>query len=140
MKNSIKSLRIYLLGCLLLAAVVTLKPGHSAATAAQSAAPLPATDYFGMIGLVRGQSIRVHIVNTGDANSPTSVPPGPCRVEVKFIGADGMTMATHDNVVPAVQSQSVDFNWNDFHLREGRGQVRVVVKTGAVQVRLLPCP
>jgi hypothetical protein len=49
--------------------------------------PQPDPPGFGLIGIGLGQTLQLTVVNT--AGLLSGVPPGPCRVEIGLIGADG---------------------------------------------------
>src|SRR5262249_30275106 len=82
------------------------KPGHRPGT------QLPTID-FGMVGLTRGQTARVSIVNPATGNR--KLPPGPCRVFLSFQLADGSS----GGVTPCIkvlqpgESHSHDVNADD---------------------------
>jgi hypothetical protein len=71
--------------------------GASMRTRAQDQTPPPSPDrhaLFGQIGITRGQTARLNV-----SNLPLPVndlPPGPIRVELSFVDADGNTLINTD--------------------------------------------
>jgi len=73
--------------------------GALLAAAAASTSSLPARAFnpqpeppgrWGLFGIVAGQSARVSVVNT--SGDPHGYPPGPCRVALAFVDADGTVL------------------------------------------------
>jgi hypothetical protein len=53
------------------------------------APPDPDRLNFGMVGITRGQTVRLNVVN---AAQPSELPPGPTRVQLNFVDGDGNTI------------------------------------------------
>jgi hypothetical protein len=75
---------------------------------------------FGMVGITRGQTMRLSIVDLAQPNSDGTIPP-PCRVVLTFRDADGHAFKNSDGqVVRQVvelqmgQSASLDLNADNF--------------------------
>src|SRR5882672_10650854 len=61
----------------------------------------PDPDRFGMVGLTRGQTMRLNVVNLGDPPDPdrNGTPPDPCRVVLSFRNAAGQPFTNSDGQV-----------------------------------------
>ena len=53
----------------------------------------PARSRFGMVGIVRAQTIRISVVALLPAVQSLDVPPGPCSVMLGFFDADGHALS-----------------------------------------------
>src|SRR6185369_17739815 len=64
---------------------------------------------WGLFGIVAGQSARVSVVNiSGD---PHGYPPGPCRVGLAFVGADGTVLNEAGLTLRPGQATSLDYGF-----------------------------
>ena len=64
---------------------------------------------FGIVSLGEGQVIRLTIANLG-GRGPVDVPPGPCRVSLGFVDAEGVELVPAvRRAVPGGGSASVEF-------------------------------
>jgi hypothetical protein len=80
------------------------KPGHTPDRQ-------PPTIDFGMVGLTRGQTARISMINPGTGNR--KFPPGPCRVTLRFLAADGSLLLPCVKVLEPGESHSHDLNADD---------------------------
>src|SRR5215217_2404846 len=48
---------------------------------------------FGVIGITRGQTARINVVNTADIFNPRSSPPAATRLTLKFLNREGRVVA-----------------------------------------------
>ena len=97
--------------------------------------PIPDRISFGMVGITAGQTIRLNVVNTQPP--PTGdFPPGPSRVVLTFLDADGHRLRHRDGSIirRAVELQPehatfLDLNADDLQYPPGpsRLQLRAVV-------------
>jgi hypothetical protein len=74
---------------IMLAAFVLLAMGGMAwktRHVSAGAPPDPDCLNFGIVGITKGQSLRLNIVN---AATPSELPPGPTRVQMTFVDGDG---------------------------------------------------
>ena len=80
---------------------------------------------FGMIGIVRGQTARLNMVNLGG-------PDTRCQAEVMFLDSEGNTLAEHGIIIIGGTSASLDLNADALGSPDtfGRFQIRVMVALG----------
>ena len=64
---------------------------------------------WGLFGIVAGQSARVSVVNT--SGDPHGYPPGPCRVGLAFVGADGTVLNEARLTLRPGQATSLDYGF-----------------------------
>ena len=64
---------------------------------------------YGMVGIADGQTARLNLVNLGVPDPTTGVPPGPCRMGLKFVDADGNVLASRGVAPEAGHSTFLDF-------------------------------
>jgi hypothetical protein len=109
--------------------------------AAASAGPSPHMQFdFGMVGLARGQTVRLNVVIT--ASPPADLGRRQASdpewlVELSFVGSSGETLvpAVQHRLVPG-QAAFVDLNFTDVpSSNDDRVQVRAVVRAHAVRRR-----
>ena len=60
--------------------------------------PQPDPPAFGIVGITGGQTLRVNVVNTNGITAP-DVPPGPCRVAMTFLDANGNPFTNGNGVI-----------------------------------------
>lgn len=60
--------------------------------------PQPDPPAFGIVGITWGQTLRVNVVNTKGI-STSEVPPGPCRVVMTFLDANGNPFTNGNGVI-----------------------------------------
>jgi len=65
---------------------------------------------WGLFGIVAGQSARVSVVNT--SGDPHGYPPGPCRVGLAFVDADGTVLKEERLTLRPGQATSLDYGFN----------------------------
>ncbi len=59
--------------------------------------PLVATGQFGLMGAIRGETVRLSITNINLASPPDpDIPPGPCRATLAFVDVNGDTLVRPD--------------------------------------------
>jgi hypothetical protein len=99
---------------------------------------------FGMISIAPGQTMRLNVVN---ALPPGPVfPPGPTRVVLTFLDADGNRLRHRDGTIVrrAVQLERgqatfLDFNFDEYPPGPTRLQLRAVVNVFPIQdTRMIP--
>jgi hypothetical protein len=70
--------------------------GISRARAQDVAPPLVATGQFGLMGAIRGETVRLSITNINLATPPDPELPPPCRATLAFVDVDGDTLVRPD--------------------------------------------
>jgi hypothetical protein len=92
--------------------------GALLAAAVASASSLPARAFnpqpeppgrWGLFGIVADQTARVSVVNTSD--DPHGYPPGPCRVALAFVDADGTVLKQARLTLRPGQATSLDYGF-----------------------------
>src|SRR5262245_11955969 len=81
----------------LIALVVIATASAGMRAMAQDQQPPPSPDrhaLFGMVGITRGQTARLNVSYLPSA--VPDLPPGPTRVEMSFVDADGNTLVNND--------------------------------------------
>lgn len=75
---------------------------------------------FGIVGITRGETMRLNVVNLLDP-VPTGVPPGPCRVVLSFRNANGQPftdangqVVRSETTLQAGESAFLELNGNLF--------------------------
>ena len=94
------------LGALLAAAAASTSSPHARAFNPQPEPP----GRWGLFGIVAGQSARVSVVNT--SGDPHGYPPGPCRVGLAFVDADGTVLKEARLTLRPGQATSLDYGFN----------------------------
>jgi hypothetical protein len=90
----------------------------------------------GIIGIIKGQTARLNLVNVGDSNI---IPPGPCRGTLSFLDDAGNLLTATDISLEIGQAAFADLNADAVSFR-GRLQLRGVVRFSAVDPALAnPC-
>lgn len=77
---------------------------------------------WGMFGIVEGQTARVSVVNTSD--DPHGYPPGPCRVGLAFVDADGAVLKETRLTLRPGQATALEFIWFERSGASGRQDLR----------------
>jgi len=80
---------------------------------------------WGLFGIVAGQSARVSVVNT--SGDPHGYPPGPCRVGLAFVDADGTVLNEARVTLPPGQATALEFIWFERSGASGRQDLRARV-------------
>ena len=99
----------------------------------QQPSPVPDRISFGLVGITHGQTIRLSAANTTIPND-LNFPPGPTRVSLTFLDAEGRPFRSHDgSVVRRVvdlqrgQSTFLDLNYDELPPGPSRLQLRAVL-------------
>ena len=94
---------------------------------------------FGMIGIAPGQTMRLNVVNAIRPND-SIYPPGPSRVVLTFLDADGNRLRHRDGTIvrraaqlARGQATFLDFNFDEFPPGPSRLQLRAVVNVSPIQ-------
>ena len=98
--------------------------------------PCP-TCRFGMVGITRGQTIRLNVVNSADVppgpcrTIGDDVPPGPCRqrVDLLFLDSMGRTLAHSTETLTAGRAAFLDFDGGMVERQGNRFEIRPLVLT-----------
>ena len=98
--------------------------------------PCP-TCRFGMVGITRGQTIRLNVVNSADVppgpcrTIGDDVPPGPCRerVDLLFLDSMGRTLAHSTETLTAGRAAFLDFDSGMVERQGNRLEIRPLVLT-----------
>lgn len=137
-----------------LAALLFLGAAHATRRAqAQSEQQQPTNDRisFGMVGITRGQTVRLSVANTVGRND-SDWPPGPTRVVLTFLNEEGQPFRNRDGrpvrlaaSLERGQSTLLDLNADDLQFPPGpsRVQLRAVINvfppsTGSTQPPPVP--
>ncbi|HZS05449.1 MAG TPA: hypothetical protein VFD58_11485 [Blastocatellia bacterium] len=86
------------------------------------------TDFHttGMFGIARGQTARLSVVGVED---PNLVPPGPCRVELSFVGSEGeLLLPAVQRVLEPGRAIFLDLNRDSLDTAGPRIEVRAIVR------------
>jgi hypothetical protein len=113
----------------------TQKSGQARAQITPESVPCP-TCLFGMVGITRGQTARLNVVNANDVppgpcRSSAEVPPGPCRAQVDLIFFDntGRMLARTTATLAPGHAAFLDLNGDTLERQGNRAQVRAAVMT-----------
>ena len=141
MKSPIKtgkpSLFAVCLLMLMLASASTMRrTGQASAQVTPESLPCP-TCRFGMVGITRGQTIRLNVVNSADVppgpcrTIGDDVPPGPCRqrVDLLFMDNTGRTLARSSETLGPGRAAFLDFDGNTIERQGIRLELRPLVLT-----------
>jgi hypothetical protein len=119
---------------MLLAAVVfcVVLSDQALAQITPESLPCP-TCRFGMVGITRGQTARLNVVNVSDVQCPSSddVPPGACRAQVDLIFFDrlGRTLARSTETLTPGRAAFLDLNGDTLERLGARAEIRAAVIT-----------
>lgn len=94
----------------------------------------------GVVGIARGQSVRLNVVNTLDVHNPVGIPPDPYRVTLSFYGGDGSLLAQTFKFIAPGQAASLEVNASRFEPNQGsRLALHAVVSVDADVNGIAPC-
>lgn len=117
----------------------TLRGTQSAQAQTDEAPPTVGHISFGMTGIAQGQTIRLGVVNSIRPNDG-NFPPGPSRVVLTFLDADGNRLRRRDGSIirraaqlERGQAAFLDLNFDEFPPGPTRLEVRAVVNVFAIQ-------
>lgn len=65
---------------------------------------------YGLVGITPFESIRINVTNVA---SSVGVPPGPCRLQVGFVNADGVLLKSAQGVLADGHSVSLAMNFSE---------------------------
>lgn len=100
----------------------------------------PAADIdLGLLGVGRGQVVRLNAVNDTDFHNPNRVPPDPYRVTLRLYSADNRLLAERAYDLGPGRAASLDMRGDDVLAGTGSGLVRAVVHVDADPSGLVPC-
>ena len=99
--------------------------------------PEPDRLLFGMVGITRGQTLRLNVVNLSDPPEPDSqAPPDPCRAVLTFRNAQGQPFRNSDG---QIIRRSVNLQPGESAFLDLNGdQLGVIGTTGPGRVELRP--
>jgi hypothetical protein len=89
----------------------------------------PQVEYtsFGMVGVARGQTLRLNVVNA--LVPDRRLPPNPCKVLLTLADGAGTVLAESTETLPAGQAAALDLNGDALPGRLGnRAQVRAFIR------------
>jgi hypothetical protein len=135
-KNGAMSLFAACLFMLTMAGLSATQPaGQASAQITPESIPCP-TCRFGMVGITRGQTIRLNVVNNADVppgpcRTTSEVPPGPCsqRVDLILFDSLGRTLAHSTETLAPGRSAFLDFDGNLIERLGIRLEIRPIVLT-----------
>jgi hypothetical protein len=112
------------------------KAGQASAQVTPESIPCPSCR-FGMVGITRGQTIRLNVVNSADIppgpcrTSGDDIPPGPCRqrVDLIFLDSMGRTLAHSTETLLAGRAAFLDFDGDKIERQGNRLELRPLVLT-----------
>lgn len=111
----------------------TRKSGQALAQITPESIPCP-TCRFGMVGITRGQTARLNVVNVGDVpqglcRSSDDVPPGPCRTQVDLVFFDnaGRQLSRTTETLAPGHSAFLDLNGDTLERQGNRAEIRAAV-------------
>ncbi len=86
---------------------------------------------FGMVGLTRGQTARLNVVNIGNPNESS------CSVELSFLDSLGNTVGIQPCIIPPGEADFLDLNAEALGGPDtfGRFQIRATVALGGSSTR-----
>src|SRR5207253_7976565 len=94
----------------------------------------PNLRHFAMVGIVKGQTARLNVVNVPQSGE---VSPGPCRVTLSFHDSQGNVMVEDPSLLLPGKATFLDFMIEDPNLRaEIRAQV--TVQPGPCRLAVIP--
>jgi len=147
MKRVTKWIRPAAIACAIAATVSTPVSIHAQV---RSRTPIV---YFGMAGIVRGESARLSVSNVLVDPPEPDLPPGPCRVTISFVDGSGNTLMGPDGrpvsrtvTLQPGQSAFLQISADDFLSRTtdavgaGRLNFRPVVSVQPASNRIPPDP
>ena len=110
------------------------KTGQASAQITPESLPCP-TCRFGMVGITRGQTIRLNVVNSADIppgpcrTSGDDIPPGLCRqrVDLIFLDSLGRTLAHSTETLLAGRAAFLDFDGDMIEHQGNRLELRPLV-------------
>ena len=120
---------------MLLAAVVfcVVLSDQALAQITPESLPCP-TCRFGMVGITRGQTARLNVVNVSDVQPGTcpssdDVPPGPCRAQVDLVFFDrlGRMLAHSTETLAPGRAAFLDLNGDTLERLGNRAEIRAVI-------------
>ena len=117
--------------------LVMLVSGNGAAPGAQETKPAQGSSVqrFGMVGLARGQTARLNVVNAQLVRPPDGRGDAGCPVELSFIDSVGRTVASGGGTLRAGEAILIDLPFAE----RGRGlETRLQIR-GVVRSTLGPC-
>lgn len=79
----------------------------SGAAPAQTAVTPLGTQYFGLVGLATGQTVRLNI-HMGEPDDPSAAP-GECHVKMTIFGGDGSVLKAAEGAVEEGKNSSIVF-------------------------------
>lgn len=86
-----------------------------------------------MVGLNEGQFARLNVVNIGN---PNELPPNPCGLVLRILGADGDVLIRDNKRVAPGKAVHLDLTHADLPGRDsGRVQIRAEVAIGNPDIR-----
>lgn len=134
MKNLKSVWRMIALGALVASVLIFAAVWAAQRVQAQASGPMPPMPVFpqgssfGMVGIVRGQTARLNIVNPA---GPRNIPQFPCRLELAFLDSQGQNLkkSTIDNLDPG-KAAFLDLGWSEIaDAQDNRVEVRATVGT-----------
>lgn len=94
----------------------------------------------GIVGITRGQAVRLNVVNTSDLYNPAGIPPDPYRVTLSFYTSDGVLLTQIIKALAPGQAASLDVNANGYAPNQGsRLEVHAVVTVAPDANGIVPC-
>jgi hypothetical protein len=129
------------------AVLMTLSIIHLRSVKAQDQQPPPNPDRisFGMLGIIRGQTIRLNVVNAIPYDS--AYPPGPTRVVLAFLDTEGRLLRNRDGSpvrraaqLERGQSTMLDLDFDQYPPGPSRLTLRAVVNVEPPPIGEQPPP
>ena len=94
----------------------------------------------GIVGITRGQAVRLNVVNTADIYNPVGYPPDPYRVTLSVYTRDGVLLAQTTKALAPGQAAALDVNASNFVRLDGvRLELHAVVSVTPDANGIVPC-
>ena len=115
-------------------------PGAHNPPSNRTTVKVPANYDSGVIGITRGQVVRLNVVNTLDVYNPSAIPPDPYRVTLSFFTAEGTLLTQMTKFLSPGQAASLDVNADNFPPNQGQRLMVHAVVSGVPDINgLAPC-